>query len=171
MDSNQRIFHLASVLLDYPRPEYLRLDDLFDEVSELDNPEIARLFNRFLSYAGKHSMQALAEHYVQTFDFNEKTTMYLTYLKNGDSPERGQKISQLKELYAEAGLALSTNELPDYLPLYLEFVASVPVDIAKNTLREYAEVINFLQAELAKANSPYAGVVEASLLAANRYLS
>src|SRR5690606_22724393 len=62
------------------------------------------------------------ELYVQTFDFQKKSTMYMTFVKFEDSKERGQMLARLKVLYEMYGLEMPNGELSDYLPLICEFI-------------------------------------------------
>jgi nitrate reductase delta subunit len=68
----------------------------------------------------------LEERYVATFDFNEAAALYLTAHELGDSRRRGQALVELRTLLRASGFEEATEELPDYLPLLLEFLAHVP---------------------------------------------
>ena len=61
-----------------------------------------------------------------TFDFDRRASLHLTYHTYGDRRQRGLELVRLKRRYAEAGLPLEGGELPDYLPVLLEFAALVP---------------------------------------------
>nr|WP_202128564.1 nitrate reductase molybdenum cofactor assembly chaperone [Paenibacillus dendrobii] len=69
-----------------------------------------------------YSMDQIEEMYVQTFDFQKKTTLYMTYNKFEDSRDRGQMLAKLKETYQLFGLDIASSELSDYLPLMCEFI-------------------------------------------------
>lgn len=71
-----------------------------------------------------YSMEQIEEMYVQTFDFQKKTTLYMTYYKYEDSRERGSLLVRLKEAYELFGLEIEGTELSDYLPLMCEFLSA-----------------------------------------------
>lgn len=60
--------------------------------------------------------------YTDTFDFNKKSPLYMTYNKFDTQKERGQMLAKLKVLYEMFGLKMVDNELSDYLPLMLQFL-------------------------------------------------
>ncbi|QLK86747.1 nitrate reductase molybdenum cofactor assembly chaperone [Staphylococcus sp. 17KM0847] len=66
--------------------------------------------------------------YTDTFDFNKKTTLYMTFNKFDTQKERGQMLAKLKVLYEMFGLEMPSNELSDYLPLMLEFLYAAHTD-------------------------------------------
>ncbi|HEY7208208.1 MAG TPA: nitrate reductase molybdenum cofactor assembly chaperone, partial [Gaiellaceae bacterium] len=107
------------------------------------------------------SQLELAQAYVETFDLRRRTSLYLTYYLHGDTRKRGMALLRLKRLYAQAGLELAREELPDYLPLVLEFAALAPGDAGETLLREHRPELELLRANLHDAGSPYADVLEA----------
>ncbi|GIO97750.1 nitrate reductase molybdenum cofactor assembly chaperone [Paenibacillus lautus] len=70
----------------------------------------------------EYSMEEIEELYVQTFDFQAKSTLYMTFYKFEDGRERGQMLAKLKETYEMFGLGIEGSELSDYLPLMCEFI-------------------------------------------------
>lgn len=101
------------------------------------------------------------ERYVALFDLGRGCSLHLFEHVYGDSRERGQAMVSLADRYRAAGLAVSANEFPDYLPLVLEYISVAPPAEAKGLLAEIAHVIEALGARLAKRNSPYAAVMAA----------
>ena len=101
------------------------------------------------------------ERYVALFDLGRGTSLHLFEHIYGDSRERGQAMVALAECYRARGLAVAANELPDYLPLVLEYVSVAPADDGREILADIAHVIEALGARLAKRNSPYAAVFAA----------
>jgi nitrate reductase delta subunit len=110
--------------------------------------------------AGKTLFDA-QEQYVALFDLGRGCSLHLFEHIYGDSRERGQAMVALAGRYRAAGLAVSANELPDYLPLVLEYISVAPRAEAEALLAEIAHVIEALGARLAKRNSPYASVMDA----------
>lgn len=70
----------------------------------------------------EYSMDEIQEMYTSTFDFQKETTLFMTYIKYGDSKERGQMLAKLKVLYEMFGLDMPDGELSDFLPLMCEFI-------------------------------------------------
>ncbi|RXK18587.1 nitrate reductase molybdenum cofactor assembly chaperone [Macrococcus sp. DPC7161] len=68
------------------------------------------------------SLSEIQEVYTHTFDFEKKTTLYMTYVKFEDQKERGQMLARLKVLYEMFGLEMPSSELSDFLPLMCEFI-------------------------------------------------
>lgn len=103
----------------------------------------------------------LAELYVNTFDFSKKTNLYLSYYRNKDQKERGASLLAMKQQYAKAGFVMQSSELPDFLPIVLEFTSALGT---KEILMEYASVIEEVYKHLSKDNNPYSYILEAVLL-------
>lgn len=101
------------------------------------------------------------ERYVAVFDLGRGCSLHLFEHVYGDSRERGQAIVALADRYRAAGLAVSANELPDYLPLVLEYISVAPAADAQALLAEIAHVIEAIGARLAKRQLPYAAVLAA----------
>ena len=151
-------YKLASVLLQYPTLA------LFDGLDELD--ETARrlrrkagreAFARFLSWLRATPPTLVAEHYVETFDLRRRCALYLTYYRDGDTRTRGMSMLAFKDAYRAEGFAPSDEELPDYLPLVLDFA-----DLTRRgreLLAEHRTDLALLQRALVEAETPYADVV------------
>jgi nitrate reductase delta subunit len=107
----------------------------------------------------------LVTHYVETFDLHKRTGLYLTYYLFGDRRQRGMAFLRLKHLYEAAGWELSTRELPDYLPLMLEFAALAPDGLGAAVLAEHRPALELLRLGLHDAGTTYAAVLDALLLA------
>jgi nitrate reductase delta subunit len=115
----------------------------------------------FTEYLAERDEVELAQAYVETFDLRRRTSLYLTYYLHGDTRKRGMALLRLKRLYAGAGLELATGELPDYLPLVLEFAALAPAEVGEMLLREHRPSLELLRAGLHDLESPYAEVLDA----------
>lgn len=98
------------------------------------------------------------ERYVFLFDRTRSLSLNLYEHVHGESRDRGQAMVALLELYRSKGLELSANELPDYLPVFLEFLSTLPEDEASSLLGEAAHVLSALGERLHKRDSPYRGV-------------
>jgi nitrate reductase delta subunit len=155
-------YKLLSVLLRYPgRPVVEAREELADAVAALPRGPEKPLLERFLPHLVESSPSELERTYVETFDLRRRTSLYLTYYLHGDTRKRGMALLRLKRLYAAAGLELAREELPDYLPLVLEFAALGPDGAGETLLRQHHAALELLRTNLADAESPYAHVLDA----------
>jgi len=101
--------------------------------------------------------------YVQLFDCGRATSLHLFEHVHGDSRERGPAMIDLAKTYESAGLYLAEGELPDYLPVVLEYASTQPPVQARAFLSEVAHIINAIFSALEKRESRYASVLGALL--------
>jgi len=152
-------YKLASVLLQYPTGA------LFDGLGELDaaarsGPRAARgHLAAFLAWLRATPPREVAEHYVETFDLRRRSALYLTYYRHGDTRRRGMALLAFKTAYRAAGLEPAGAELPDYLPVVLDFAAVAPG--GEDLLRRHRADLELLRRALHEAGTPYARVVDA----------
>ena len=152
-------YKLASVLLQYPTGA------LFDGLGELDaaarsGPRAARgHLAAFLAWLRATPPREVAEHHVETFDLRRRSALYLTYYRHGDTRRRGMALLAFKTAYRAAGLAPAGTELPDYLPVVLDFAAVAPG--GEDLLRRHRADLELLRRALHEAGTPYARVVDA----------
>jgi nitrate reductase delta subunit len=103
---------------------------------------------------------ALQEHYVRVLDERRQCCLYLTWWTEGETRRRGLALARLKELYRARGFELVSTELPDFLPVVLEFAAS-HVELGLALLQENRAALELLRLALVEVASPYAGPVQA----------
>jgi nitrate reductase delta subunit len=101
--------------------------------------------------------------YVQLFDRGRRTSLHLFEHVHGESRDRGPAMIDLAKTYDAAGLYLAPGELPDYLPVVLEFVSTQPPREARAFLGEMAHLLNALFSALHERQSAYASVIGALL--------
>jgi nitrate reductase delta subunit len=101
--------------------------------------------------------------YVEVFDRGRATSLHLFEHVHGDSRDRGPAMIDLAQTYEKAGLFLGPDEMPDYLPVVLEFVSTQPPREARAFLGEMAHIFNAIFNALQQRNSPYASVLGALL--------
>jgi nitrate reductase delta subunit len=101
--------------------------------------------------------------YVEVFDRGRATSLHLFEHVHGDSRDRGPAMIDLAQTYEKAGLFLGPDEMPDYLPVVLEFVSTQPPAEARAFLSEMAHIFNAIFNALQKRGSPYASVLGALL--------
>jgi len=106
---------------------------------------------------------AVEADYVALFDSGRATSLHLFEHVHGDSRDRGPAMIDLAQTYEKAGLYLAEGELPDYLPVVLEFVSTQPPREARAFLAEMAHIFNAIFVALQRRDSPYAGVLGALL--------
>ena len=99
--------------------------------------------------------------YVELFDRGRRTSLHLFEHVHGDSRDRGPAMIDLAQTYEKAGLYLSPDELPDYLPAVLEFASTQPPKEARALLGEMAHILNAIFSALLQRESPYASVLGA----------
>lgn len=152
------VYKLLSILLDYPSAELLvHLDEIERRAlacSELDEDMQSQL-KRFTAFLRSVDLIDLQGEYVQTFDLTPDHSLHLTHHLCGDDRNRGPALVELSELYRQHGLSLPERELPDYLPLVLEFLHTLPEAEARDFLSQAGRVLLRLAANLEKAGSPW----------------
>jgi nitrate reductase delta subunit len=114
-------------------------------------------------------MQAQGE-YVSLFDAAPSLSLYLFGHVYGDRRERGQAMADLVEDYRRVGLEPAGEDLPDFLPLFLEYASLHPPEQSRALLGEIAEIIALLGGRLEKRGTPYAAVLHAIEALAARHV-
>ncbi|HEX6445977.1 MAG TPA: nitrate reductase molybdenum cofactor assembly chaperone [Streptosporangiales bacterium] len=153
-------YKLASVLLQYPTAALFDGLDRLDAVAAGTAPRASRdAFARFLGWLRATPPTEVAQHYVDTFDLRRHCALYLTYHRYGDTRRRGMAMLTFTAAYRAAGFELRTDELPDHLPVVLDFAALHPRGAA--LLRSHRADLELVRRALSKAGTPYAHVVDA----------
>jgi nitrate reductase molybdenum cofactor assembly chaperone NarJ/NarW len=159
-----KTYRVMAALLSYPERELVEaageLEQALDAEGLLGRGERRALDSLFTVLRGTDLM-ALQESYVGLFDRVRSLSLHLFEHVHGESRDRGQALVDLRSLYERQRLELRTNELPDYLPAFLEFLSLLPADEARGLLAESAHILEALGARLAKRRSPYAAVFRA----------
>jgi nitrate reductase molybdenum cofactor assembly chaperone NarJ/NarW len=161
----QLIFKLCSIMLRYPDKAWVHNEEMVELLDEIDDAKIKQALQAFWDYVKETSWEELTGNYVRWFDLSESTTLYLTYGMFGDNRERGPAFVQLKMEFAKAGFYLTENELPDYLPLVLEFASIAEMKYVQRVLAIHGKAIGKLHEALVSDENPYAPLVGAILAA------
>jgi nitrate reductase delta subunit len=103
----------------------------------------------------------LQERYVFLFDRTRSLSLHLFEHIHGESRDRGQAMVDLMAMYEEHGLEIAARELPDHLPLFLEFLAILPIEEARALLAQPLHIIASIGERLHKRESVYTGVFRA----------
>lgn len=159
MMANQHTFRALSALLSYPQGELLDAREEIDAALQpwLDlNPDLQAL-RRFID---EHSLIQLQENYVATFDRNPAHSLHLFEHIHGESRDRGQAMVDLMDEYRRHGLEPGDEELPDHVPLFLEFLGELPAEDAKQMLGEAIHVLAAIGNRLRRNESPYAAIFQ-----------
>ncbi|KUI39699.1 nitrate reductase molybdenum cofactor assembly chaperone [Mycobacterium sp. GA-2829] len=150
----------ASLLLSYPDDD--RLATAAELLDHLDGPAAEQLSRTLAAVRTLGSLRA-AQDYVETFDLRRRATMYLTYWTAGDTRRRGNAMLGFVAAYRAAGVAPPRDEAPDYLPVVLEFAATVDAAAGRRLLTDHRVPIEVLHDALGESGSPYASAVAAVL--------
>jgi nitrate reductase delta subunit len=144
-----------SALLQYPTADLLAArQELAQATAGVGGIE------RFLSWLDAVTLGDVQRAYVETFDFDRRATLYLTFHSHGDRRQRGLELVRLKRRYADAGFPLGGHELPDFLPVLLEFAALASED-GERLLNEQRVQVELIRARLHDLDSPYASLLDA----------
>jgi len=152
------VWQCASLLLSYPDRD--RLDTVDELLAHLDG-DTADLLGRTATALRTSDTLLAAVEYVDTFDLRRRTTMFLTYWTAGDTRNRGSEMHAFAAAYRDAGVEPPGDEAPDYLPVVLEFAATVDPDAGRRLLIKHRVPIDVLREALTEVDSPYAGAVSA----------
>ncbi|BEV71342.1 MULTISPECIES: nitrate reductase molybdenum cofactor assembly chaperone [unclassified Paludibacterium] len=156
-----RVFALISVLLQYPEPALQAASaELYQALDALPAEQQGRL-RPLLDYLMSQPLLELQADYVAMFDRQRSLSLHLFEHVYGESRDRGGAMVSLMAAYAEHGLAMQADELPDYLPLFLECLGQIEPDAALCMLGDAVHVIELLAGRLLARQSPYAGAMSA----------
>ncbi len=156
------IYKVLSLLLDYPDGELQENLDAIARIvsseSGLTQGERSELL-KVIEWMRSESLIDLQARYVETFDLTAEHSLHLTHHTFGDSRERGPALVELSEFYKAHGLEAGQGELPDYLPLILEYAATLDEFEARMFLGETAKVLEGVASSLENKQSPYAPLI------------
>ncbi|MFG3294857.1 nitrate reductase molybdenum cofactor assembly chaperone [Streptomyces sp. NPDC048179] len=150
------LLRLLSLLMQYPDAE---LTDgralLAKAVAALPKSPAAAELAAFTGWFTHEDPDALQRHYVEMFDLRRKSSLYLTYYLHGDTRRRGMALLALAQRYRAAGWEIDGGELPDHLPVVLEFAALAGPGRGEAPLRQHRRGLELIQHALTDAGSPY----------------
>jgi len=152
------VLQAAAHLLDYPDAAWRERLPLVRAALQAVGGRAARKLVAFLDQASSMPATQAASHFVEVFDFKNRHSLYLTWWLDGDTRRRGASLVELKAVFREAGLAFSEEDLPDYLPVVLEFTAASG-DLG--LLLRHRPGVELLRLALAEHGTAYASVLEA----------
>jgi len=154
-----KTFKVISLLLCYPESDWLaalpELQDALAAEAGFNGDASARLAPLFTQLSGTELI-ALQENYVATFDRNPSHSLHLFEHIHGESRDRGSAMINLLEEYWKHDFDASSSELPDYVPLFLEFLSLLPAGEALELLGDAVHVLATIGRKLDANGSPYA---------------
>ena len=154
-----KTFKVLSLLLMYPEPDWLaalpELDDALADNAGFNGDARARLAPLF-DLLRQSDLIALQENYVATFDRNPSHSLHLFEHIHGESRDRGSAMINLLNEYWKHDFDASASELPDYVPLFLEFLSLLPAGEALELLGDAVHVLAAVGRKLDANGSPYA---------------
>lgn len=157
-DSNPRrsavVRQVASLLLQYPDEALLASLPLL-RTALAEEEALTDGMDEFLEWFTERPLTVLQSEYVQEFDLSKRHSLHLTYWTDGDTRRRGEALAAFKEVYREHGILPEGTELPDYLPLVLEFAAKVSPADGYELLQRYRPSVELLRLALRDAGLPY----------------
>jgi nitrate reductase delta subunit len=153
-------------LLCYPDDALMeQLPDVAEVLSRSDalSPAARRRLAELVTDLLSSDWLEVQARYVDSFDRGRRTSLHLFEHVHGDSRDRGPAMIDLQDTYASSGLYLAEGELPDFLPVVLEFASTQPRDTAREFLAEMAHILNALHSALHERRNPYAAVIASVL--------
>lgn len=160
--SKTRVLHqLCSLLLAYPEPRIAREAGLLRRAAASLPEALQRHLLPLLDSLEAPDLLDLEAAYVATFDLRRNCSLYLTYATHGDTRERGAALLRFKDAYRAAGMVPADDELPDYLPVVLEFSAAGDHGAGMALLEEHRPSIELLRLALGDPPTPWRGVLDA----------
>ncbi len=157
-----KTFKVLSLLLSYPEEDIQAAAGEMKEIlvkEKLVPADCLPGLLAFIEGIGAGDLYDLQERYILLFDRTRSLSLHLFEHIHGESRDRGQAMVDLAEHYAEHGMAISARELPDFLPLFLEFLATQPLQEARELLDQPLHVIAALGERLRRRKSAYAWVM------------
>lgn len=161
-DGYQHSLELISLLLGYPDAEKRAMLQTLGHPQQRIRriPRLDAVLTTFSSQISPLSLVKWQGIYVQSFDLDPASSLHLTWHVYGDSPRQGRALAAINEIYREAGFSPVPGELPDYLPMMLEFMAVAPAWATHCLGEKFGPTMAQLAAHLDSQNSPYAPLLE-----------
>jgi len=163
------LFRALSALLSYPTPELRQaLPEIAAVVraATLLTAREQRGLLELVDELGRGDLLETEERYVDLFDRGRSLSLHLFEHLHGDSRDRGEAMVDLKRIYEQAGFELSARELPDYLPVLLEYLSCRDVAEARAMLADCAHILMTIARSLIARSSRYAAVLQALIVIA-----
>lgn len=160
-----KILRLISLLLDYPSAELITEREALLQVAAQAPLQVKTQQDvaAFVQHYFSQELMDWQQEYDSLFERGRSVSLLLFEHVHGESRDRGQAMVNLLNQYKEAGLDIAVNELPDYIPLYLDFLSTQGADNARLGLAEVAHILALLSCRLEQRESRYAVLFQALL--------
>jgi len=153
-----RTFKALSLLLSYPSADMQEALPAIREVLAAEGLVAPGTLDALIARLGGE-LYGLQEDYVLLFDRSRTLSLNLFEHLHGESRDRGGAMVDLLEMYREGGLDLDGTELPDHLPVLLEFLSTRPLDEARSILADAGHIIAALHERLSRRGTDYAAAL------------
>lgn len=153
-----KTFKVLSALLSYPTTE---LQQAAGELAAALDAEallprgVRRQLQALIDDIAAGDLYDLQERYTLLFDRTRSLSLHLFEHVHGESRDRGQAMIDLKAMYEKSDLLVTASELPDFLPLFLEYLSTRPAAEACEALGQPAHILAALAERLRKRATPY----------------
>jgi len=157
-------FKALGALLDYPTAELQaaagEVEQALREERAIPPAELDEV-SAFIDRLRRADIMDLQEQWVGLFDRSKRVALHLYEHSHGESRDRGQAMVNLALTYRMNGFELAASEMPDYLPLFLEFLSQVPEEPARRYLGQAIDIIEALRVRLEERDSPHTALLAA----------
>lgn len=159
------VLSVISRLIDYPDADILEHEQaMLDIIDASDlNEHLKEKLEAFIETNLQKDLMDWQAEYSGQFERGRSLGLWLFEHVHGESRDRGQAMVDLVNVYREAGLEISQHELPDYIPMFLEFLATQGKENAQNWIKDVEHILGLLQCRLEKRESNYAVLFESLL--------
>lgn len=154
----QTTLKVLSALLCYPQAALIEAgDEMLDAIDQegIASADERAALQHLIAHLQGTDLFDLQADYVGLFDRGRSLSLHLFEHVHGESRDRGQAMVDLMELYQRHGFAITAKELPDYIPLFLEYLAQRPRAEVAELLGDAGHIMALLQARLIERDSPY----------------
>lgn len=162
-----QILKVIGLLMEYPDEFLWECKDEVLTMVRMDAP----MLNDFASQTLTAPLLDKQAEWCEVFDRGRATSLLLFEHVHAESRDRGQAMVDLMAQYEKVGLQLNCRELPDYLPLYLEYLSILPDAEARDGLQNVAPILALLGGRLKQRETPWYQLFDALLVLADSQLS
>lgn len=166
-----RTLKILGFFLSYPEQEHIQAADecaaILRSEKWLSDKGLEKVLRAVRHFKEKNLLD-LQEDYVALFDRTPSLSLHLFEHIHGDSRDRGQALVDLLKVYEDVGLFIDREEMPDYLPLFTEYIATLPHQQASETMGSVVNILSSLSERLRNRESFYADFLDAMIETAAR---
>ncbi|MHB1103633.1 MAG: nitrate reductase molybdenum cofactor assembly chaperone [Devosia sp.] len=156
------VLKIVSLLLSYPTRDLLNAGSELRDALDADTmtgPREKAWLGALIDDLAGHDLYDAEERYVLLFDRTRTLSLHLFEHVHGESRDRGQAMVDLASMYEAQGFEIDARELPDYLPLFVEYLSTQSAEEVRNLLGQTLHIIAALRARLQKRGSIYANAL------------